>query len=110
MLWPLGLCMPRLTAGLFSRAVFYRLSLAYFAMTLTNITPDLDGLLSDLEEAALDVQQRQREEIDTLERRLKDRYPHHVLHHFVKKRRDQKFNITFEEARAILDEYFSLIK
>jgi len=79
-------------------------------MTHTNITPELDGLLADLEEAALDIQARQRAEIESLERRLKERYPHHVLHHFVKKRRDQKFDITFEEARLILDEYYKLIK
>ena len=99
-----------LNSGALFSCGFYRLSFAPFAMTHSNITPELDGLLSDLEEAALDVQARQRAEIETLERRLQERYPHHVLHHFVKKRRDQKFDITFEQARLILDEYYKLIK
>ena len=79
-------------------------------MTHTNVAPELDDLLLDLQEAALDIQARQRAELEYIERRLQDDYPHQVLHHFVKKRRDQKFNITFEQARHILNEYYNLVK
>ena len=79
-------------------------------MTHSNVTPGLDDLLLDLQEAALDIQARQRAELASIESRLQAQYPHEVLHHFVKKRRDQKFNITFEQARHILNEYYDLAR
>lgn len=100
---------PRLTAGLFFHAVLPPV-LCFLAMTQTNITPELDGLLEDLEEAALDIQKRQRAELASHEAHLRARYDHRVLHHFVYKRRLQKFNITFEQARMILAENYHLIK
>ena len=101
--------MPRLTAGLFFHAVL-PLVLCLLAMTQTNIAPELDGLLEDLEEAALDIQKRQREELASHEAYLRAHYTDHVLHNFVYKRRSQKFNITFEQARMILAENYHLLK
>lgn len=100
---------PRLTAGLFFHAVL-PLVLCFLAMTQTNITPELDGLLEDLEEAALDIQRRQRAELASHEAHLRAHYADHVLHHFVDKRRSQKFNITYEQARMLLAEHYNLIK
>ena len=79
-------------------------------MTQTNIVPQLDELLLELEEAADEIQRRQNAERKNLENRLRDLYIHLVMHRFVEKRRARGHKMSFEEGFSYIDRYYDRIK